>query len=255
VTDRAIVPAADAAGADVAVLEGYDRSDFSFPRIRLLQPVSAEVARGDVAAGRFYHTMLGDLGPEIDIIPLIGKKTRARFAERALRCVSVDFTTGRGDPGGDCLACPLKDWSPDGTPPACSLTYNFIVLPASGAAAEFPLPAVLQFAKSGVKTARKLNSVMALIRPPWRVRLKLKAVRQENDRGVFYITTFTLAGATAEEEWPRYAQTAQLVAGTLAAQPEAIEHAAEDMFDEPEEAGAAGSECEAAAPGGEPLNF
>lgn len=251
--DRAIVPATDAAGAEVAVLEGYDRSDFSFPRIRLLQPVSAEVARGDVAAGRFYHTMLGDLGSEIDVIPLTGRKTRARFAERVLRCVSVDFATGRGDPGGGCFACPLKDWSPNGEPPACSLTYNFIVLPASGAAAEFPLPAVLQFAKSGVKTARKLNSVLALIRPPWRVKVRLRGVRQENDRGVFYITTFTLAGITAQEEWPRYAEMARLVSGTLAAQPEAIEHTAEDLF--PDEAEAADSGAEAAASGGEPLNF
>lgn len=255
--DRAIIPAADAAGADVAVLEGYDRTDFSFPRIRLLQPVSAEVARGDVAAGRFFHSLYGDLGPEVDVVALAARKTRARFFERALRCVSPDFLVGRGDPGGDCASCALKDWGPDGTPPDCSVTYNFVVLPVNGPAAEFPLPAVVQFTRSGAKTARKLNSVLALVRPPWRAILRLRTARQENDRGVFYICTFTIAASTDQSEWPRFAEMARLVAGTLAARPDAIEHTAEDLFDDAEEAGAAGNRgVEAAASaGGEPLNF
>jgi len=256
VIDKAIIPAADAASADVAVavLEGYDRSDFSFPRIRLLQPVSAEVARGDVAAGRFYHSLYGDLGPEVDVVPLAARKTRARFFERALRCVSPDFLTGRGDPGGDCASCVLKDWGPDGTPPACSVTYNFIVLPVSGPAAEFPLPAVIQFMRSGAKTARKLNSVLALVRPPWKAVLRLRTARQENDRGVFYICTFAIASSTDQSEWPRFAELARLVTGALAARPDAIEHTAEDLFDDAEEAGAAGGGAGAAA-SSEPLNF
>lgn len=231
----AAVVSVPAPATDVPVLQGYDQSDFSFPRIRLLQPVSAEVARGEVAAGRFYHSLLGDLGPEIDVIPLAARKTRARFVERTLRCVSPDFAMGRGDPGGACELCALKDWGFDGTPPACSLTYNFIVLPASGPAAEFPLPAVLQFAKSGAKLAKKLNSVLALVQPPWRAVLKLRTARQENDRGVFYIATFSIGGTTRQEDWPRYADVARLVTGTLAARPDAIEHEGEDLF--PDEAG------------------
>lgn len=247
-----------APATDVPVLEGYDQSDFSFPRIRLLQPVSAEVARGDVAAGRFWHSLLGDLGSEIDVVPLAARKTRARFVERALRCVSPDFVSGRGDPGGTCDLCVLKDWGLDGSPPACSLTYNFIVLPASGPAAEFPLPAVLQFAKSGTKLAKKLNSVLALVRPPWRALLKLRTARQENDRGVFYIATFSIAGATKQEDWPRYADAARLVVGTLAARPDAIEHEGEDLFPDEGEGGGdgeAGGGVTAAQDSAAHLNF
>jgi hypothetical protein len=245
--------------------EGYDKSDFSFPRIRLLQAVSDEALHGVAPAGRFYHTLVGDVGPEVDVVALAARKTRARFVNRALLCQSLDFVTGRGDPGGDCMHCPLSQWGepgPDGKPlpPACSLTHNFFVVPVSGPAAEFPVPALMQFTRSGIKTARKLNSALAIAQamgqPPWKPVLRFRVIQQQGGKGSYYAAVFTFAGTTPQEDWPKYAEAAKLVLGTLASTPEAaIEHTAEDLFPDDAETAAGNGAGAAATSDNEPLNF
>lgn len=240
----------------------YNRGDFTFPRIRLLQAVSNEALRGDVSAGRFYHTFFGDIGESVDVVALAARKTRARFSDRVLKCQSLDFMTGQGEPGGDCTYCPLKDWGEPGSdgkpqPPACSVTHNFFVVPISGPAAELPIPALLQLMRSGVKTARKLNSVLAMVRPPWKAIMKLRAAQQQSTKGLsYYAVTFTLAGTTPQEDWPKYAEAARLVTGTLASTPEAaIQHTAEDLFPDDAETAAGNGAGAAATSDNEPLNF
>lgn len=242
------VPAGGLACPAGFIGEEYDASDFTFPRLRLLQPVSAEVVSREAAPGAFYHSLLGQsLGDEVDVVVVGMRKTRAAFEDKVLRCVSYDFRSGRGVPGGDCAGCPEKEWGPvdpatnKPRKPACSVTYNYVVLPRGLQGPAAKLPALLQLTRSGSKTARKLNSALATYSPPWGLVIRLRSVQTQSPKGTFYATAFALADTVPEEELAGYAEVARLVQASLAVNPASIEHTADDAF--PEDEGATPGEA------------
>lgn len=46
-------------------------------------------------------------------------------------CYSADGVTGVGDPGGNCLVCPMKQWGDGGEPPACNERRDVYLLESS----------------------------------------------------------------------------------------------------------------------------
>lgn len=197
-----------------------DATDFIPPRVKILQPMSAETNDGGGSPGDWYNTLTGDnYGPSMTIVPITPLKQRV-FLVRAgakrdvaderleaagltplgdregLACRSLDMLIGLGQPGdelaqrrdghGDpqgCPQCPLSKWVGQ-EPPPCTETYNVV-----GVTLDTGDLVIVSMAKSGAKAGKRLFSMLMLGRAgarPWARAYELSTTQQRNKLGTFW---------------------------------------------------------------------
>jgi hypothetical protein len=149
----------------------FDKSDLAYPRVRLAQQQTPEVAAKEANAGDFVMTGFEAL-PRITIVPLLWAKTRLYAVgngnDRKVLCSSADAEVGIPSVppdeifryGGVCEQCPAFAWTPKpggggkNNPPACDENHNYIVY-----VIEHNMLAEMRFKKTGIKTAQMMNTV------------------------------------------------------------------------------------------------
>jgi hypothetical protein len=115
----------------------FEANEVGFPKLRLAQGLTAEVAEGNAKMGNWLLTGTEPFTEGVTVIPIMFGRTRWKRAnpedrESPIACQSGDARVGIGNPGGDCKACPFAKWQPGGAngknkPPACTLTYKYAV--------------------------------------------------------------------------------------------------------------------------------
>lgn len=114
----------------------FDQNEIGFPKLRLAQGLSPEVASGDAKMGQWLFSGY-DPFDSVIIVPLLFSRTRSKRVDPANRdsdiaCESGDARIGMGDPGGNCQTCPFARWGSDPKsgqrkPPACQISYHYAV--------------------------------------------------------------------------------------------------------------------------------
>jgi hypothetical protein len=112
----------------------YEANEVQFPRLRLGQGLTPEVAEGSAKMGQWLLAGYEALD-EVTIIPLMMGRTRFKRKDPANRdspvgCQSPDGVQGYGDPGIKCKGCAFAKWKPAGqngknSPPDCTITYRY----------------------------------------------------------------------------------------------------------------------------------
>lgn len=112
----------------------FDQNEVGFPRLRLAQGLSPEVADGLAKMGQWLFTGYDPMDT-VTIVPVMFSRTRSKRQDPTNRdsdiaCESGDARVGFGDPGGDCKACPFAKWGSDPktgrrVPPACQISYHY----------------------------------------------------------------------------------------------------------------------------------
>lgn len=126
-----------------------DSRDTLIPRLKLSQAMSKVNTDDTVRQGNFYRSPDNkNLGKEIFAVVLDMRKSRSYFESgQGILCRSYDLIKGEGDPGILCegtdeeqqfaaedeRGCPLRLWGERdengrGSPPACGLNYNYVML-------------------------------------------------------------------------------------------------------------------------------
>lgn len=150
--------------ADQAQMYGeLDSSDIIVPRITVLQGLSPEVSQGLGTPGNFFIQGLNMvMGKQIEFVVLMRNKTRIRWVPinegGGILCRSFDSKKGEGNPGGDCAACPLKEWS-GATAPACDVYENVIVRLRGS---DDMIPMVLSGSRTKLKPIKQLNTLLMM---------------------------------------------------------------------------------------------
>lgn len=114
----------------------FEANEVQFPRLRLGQGLTPEVAEGSARMGQWILSGYEALD-EATIIPLMVGRTRFKRKdpndrESPVGCSSPDGVQGYGDPGIACKGCVFAKWRPGGPngknlPPECTLTYRYAV--------------------------------------------------------------------------------------------------------------------------------
>lgn len=225
-----MVPATRPAGGLINFgSQELDATDFILPRVKILQPMSAEsdAERGG-KPGDLYNTLTQEnYGPSLKVVPITPLKQRVfLFREQrreftdallinaglpvlseddGLKCRSLDMVRGVGEPGdtlwfGDpdsgqgaghgCLECPLSHWMGN-KPPPCTETYNVAGVTDAG---DF---VIVSMSKSGAKTGKQWFSMLRLREgAPWLRTYEVTTSKRENDQGKFWVPQVALLPGT-----------------------------------------------------------
>ena len=214
-----------------------DSSDLVMPRVKVVQAMSQEAQDGKAKQGEFWNTLTGEnYGESLRFIPLLPFKHRIfilrderrkdvetfasskglviTFSEgTGLKCRSLDFYQGIGEPGMECNACPLKDWMDGGIPPYCSETYNLAAMTELGDLI------ILSFSKSAAKVGKQAFSMLRLARgggaAPWVNIYEAETSKRSNERGTFAVPAVRKVGETPPELLKVALQWAGQLAGTV----------------------------------------
>lgn len=196
--------------------ENIAPEDAGTPRLKLLQPTSAEVqgidkgeGKGAVngyTAGQLYFPPLDRLlGEERTVVILTHDKEYVRFGDR----------NAGEDPGLHWKMKPSEvdkyperraelEWGADRTPPAAQLTHNFLVVgydPESDTLDTEIGPAVLSLAKTNMPCAQMLCQSLLTSKGPSFIRVyKLSSRQVKNNKGIFYVLDAKPAGLVRSEE-------------------------------------------------------
>lgn len=114
----------------------FEANEVGFPRLRLGQGLTPEVAEGSAKMGQWIFTGFEALDT-VTVVPIQMARTRAKkedpkSQDSPVVCTSPDGQQGFGNPGVACRTCPFSQWQPGGAngknlPPACTLTYRYAV--------------------------------------------------------------------------------------------------------------------------------
>lgn len=114
----------------------FEAGEVGFPKLRLGQGLTPEVAEGNAKMGQWLFTGYEPLDSTV-VIPIMFGRTRWKRKDPADRdspiaCQSADGKQGVGDPGGACKGCQFAKWGvrgPNGksAPPACTITYRYVL--------------------------------------------------------------------------------------------------------------------------------
>lgn len=115
----------------------FEANEVGFPKLRLGQGLTPEVAEGTAKMGNWLLTGQDPFTEGVVVVPIMFGRTRWKRKDPTDRdspivCTSADARVGKGDPGGDCKKCPFAKWTPGGAngknkPPVCTLTYKYAV--------------------------------------------------------------------------------------------------------------------------------
>lgn len=114
----------------------FEAQEVQFPRLRLGQGLTPEVAEGNAKMGQWLLSGYEALD-EVSVIPLMLGRTRFKRQDPSNRespvgCQSPDGVQGYGNPGIPCKGCSFAKWKPSGlngknSPPDCTITYRYAV--------------------------------------------------------------------------------------------------------------------------------
>jgi len=186
-------------------LEEVERGDFTMPRVQVKQPTS-RIEAGQ--AGQFYFTLTGRVVDNINAVLLKMTKSRVYWPKGKLDadpiCASDDARVprpGMDAPAATCAECPFAQWGDDGSPPECSLTYNFLAVDID----DEDTPFIISLHGTSVKHARAVLSAFVLKRKPlWSRPVVISTVRVTNDKGTFYEVLLQPNGGGKAFDWRPY---------------------------------------------------
>ncbi len=200
---------------EVAGSETLDRSDIILPRVRVRQPVSKFGTPQD--AGKFHNNLTEQFSDEIQAVVLRVSKGRVMWPEtfdgtNGPACASDDGIMPRAGNGlsnkqpGPCAACEFAQWSPDGSPPRCSLVYTYLCADRSND----DMPFLIAAMRTSAKAAKKLNSLIKLFGIRKSIRIASGLVN--GDQGQWYELKFEAGDSLTPDEVRRYADMARSLA-------------------------------------------
>lgn len=189
---------------------GPDVHDVEEIRVPLLRWKLMGTSAGSKEGGKFYNTLENDQAyDEVPAVFLDGKNSRSYYAGSydpkakgpapQPDCKSNDGVIGVGNPGGECAKCPLSKWGKDGTPPACSLSYDRLII-------DFHTnqPGIMSFAKSKIRPlqdfekARKARNAGQV--PMWAYKVVIRSERKD----AYWIPRIDIEGVLPKEEALRF---------------------------------------------------
>lgn len=214
-----------------AKVGNVDSTDLIIPRVKLLQKISPELETFDAAkAGRFWHNVMNvDMGPEVDAVPIIMRKTYVLWAPRTdtrgilARCSdglnwdipNLEFEVkpkGSPNPVKYKLGKTVHEKTGDGpalsefgsgipgdpqSAPAASLTYEMLWYFPDFAAYS---PSIILNTRSQVKPAKALLTKIDLSPVDhFYCRYRIGSTVEKGDEGDFYNITFTSNGFVDQE--------------------------------------------------------
>lgn len=192
-----------------------DPGDIVYPRVKILQTQSDEVANKAGAPGELFNTLTSEnYGESLRFLPILAFKQRILLVRKerreaiddslkgaglpelgegdGLKCRSFDMFQGRGEPGIACNDCPLSQWRGN-LPPLCTETYNV------AASTELGELVVLSFSKSSARTGKQAFTMMRMgPQPPYSQVLELRTKPERNDQGNFHVAV--VAAALGEDK-------------------------------------------------------
>lgn len=117
--------------------QGYEEAREALPIVSIRQKDKKdEGGRTEVEAGGFkcydavfqnLNDVSGDKGLTVSIA--MDQPSRIYWKKDQMdhpACRSRDGLTGQGEPGGNCLSCPLSQWSQNGDRPECAAVMNLL---------------------------------------------------------------------------------------------------------------------------------
>lgn len=191
-----------------------DASDIAYPRLRLAQALTKEVADGFAQSGDWVLTGF-EPEKQVTLIPLLGTKTREYRDpddNSQLLCSSPDGKVGHGDPGGDCSVCPLTAWrkpkkaGDKNLPPLCGLGYSYVCWSVT-----HDTLVQVDFKKSATTAAKGLNT-MIQARGFGKFGILLTTKTERGARGQWHVPAMTVTKAS-EEDLQRAAEAKATVTG------------------------------------------
>lgn len=191
--DTALVPL-DESGPPLAARVYVDVPQFradevALPRLRLAQGLTQEVSEGSAHPGNYV--LLGhDAEEEVTFVPLkFNRHRELRTADNKVRCGSGDAEVGIGDPGGNCLACPMAKWQPSKTqadknsPPPCKMGYSYVGYSLTHQTiVEFTVRSSNKRSQTAVQYVNTLIQNLGL----GRFAVTLSAAKEQGPRGVYF---------------------------------------------------------------------
>lgn len=164
-----------APGEAAAGFEFMGGQDMTLPRLGLAQALSPQLSERDpsyidgLKTGEFFNTITREnFGKSVAVVPLLFYKSRLRFLPQneggGLVCRADDGKFGLGDPGGECLRCPLARFGPDGSRPQCMEMFNFASLVCRNGTVEPDGLIVVSLKSTGLRIAKDWNAQMRLRR-------------------------------------------------------------------------------------------
>ena len=208
-------------------IESIDPSLLPPPVVKLVQPTTrfAKDASGkDVPEGWFLNTVTQEAYQEINCTILAIGSSRVRWVKGDISagalCRSRDGKEGVGDPGGDCLACPLSSWGANNEPPECTTTWNFL-----GFQNEEQKPFMIRASgKSWMPAKRFIASIFYhKFRTPLAFKVTIKSHKEETEKGKFYVLDFLVLGNHTPEEIMELASMAESYKRIVSTVPEELE--------------------------------
>lgn len=200
-------------------LEGADRDSFAIPFLAILQPLSPQVANGEIEgakAGRFINTVTHDLYDEPLVVPCAFQRRYIRWAPRATGGgFKGEFTVAQVNElreRGTVKELDGRLFFPDNdgnvNPDRCdrlSDTRSHFVLLVPSPNAEFGTQAVLSLTSTGIKVSKNWLSRIDGLRvpassgkmvpaPSFASTYKVATERKQNDRGIWWQPVITPAG-------------------------------------------------------------
>jgi hypothetical protein len=186
--------------------ENVDQNDILIPRLALCQSGTPQRKRSDprfvpgLEEGMYFNSVSGKIyGTKVWFIPTFFFRTRVRFKALdeggGILCQAQDGKHGVGDPGGDCLRCPLAQFH-DEEPPECTEFKNFaaIVVPETG------LPTledaiVVSWKVTAIKAAKKLNTLLRMRGLDYFASIfEATSAEKTNDSGTFFVPDVAFVG-------------------------------------------------------------
>lgn len=181
------------------------REDIRVPAIKLSQSMSGVVQSDEMKAGNWYYTLDNrEYGPKIKVVAFDVYKSRAYMIQGAgLSCRSVDMYIGIGDPGGDCLACGLKDWPPQGQKggPKCRINYNFpvAVIPEDWEPGMGLDLGLIRLNGTSAPAGQNMIGLWDSKKVPWhQIMFELTAVKKPFGNAFFHFASARLANKTGQ---------------------------------------------------------
>ncbi len=164
----------------------FDQDDVVIPRLRLAQGLTTEVQDGLARSGQWILTGF-EPEDELTVVPVAFTKRRELrdIETREILCFSKDSKVGVGEPGGDCATCPMAEWTEGeagkNNPPACNFQYAYLMY-----VVDFQALAAVTFTKSGLRTGKLLNTIVAQ-RGMMNCAVKLSNSQRKGGKGNYYV--------------------------------------------------------------------
>jgi hypothetical protein len=212
-------------GAKGRGLENVNKEDLILPRIKLLQPLSPEVADKGMKEGHFINSLTGaDYGDSITFIAITHFKSRIYWQDRdeggGMLCSSDNAAIPRdlNAPGeiakslkmtgfkkpSSCDDCPFRDWDNEAAKekdqkPKCTIFYNFPAIVSGDS-----IPVAISMDRTKIRAAKRLLSMSTYMGSNidmFAKMYKITAVKEKKDQYTYYNMVVEPAGFVSQEQF------------------------------------------------------